>query len=215
MKSGVVQTFPKGQVFYALDFKEELYVVNKGYVKRYAVTKEGDRVIESIYGPGYFFPLSTIYKNLLNLELSQEGNTYIYQAMTDLEIQGIGNEALATAVEESPEIYADLFYESGRRLRANVNRLASNALKDDYRKITHQLAYLADEFGVVEEVGVRTSLCVPLPLEPIDMAEQLNVSLEVTEAIMSKLEKQGLIKYDGRLLSVPDINLLKDAFMQR
>jgi CRP-like cAMP-binding protein len=214
VKNGSVEKFSKDQVFYALDFKEELYVVKKGYVKRYAVTEENSRVIESIYGPGYFFPLTPVYKQLLKLNLSQEGLTYVYQAMTDVEVQGISSEKLSAATEEDPKIYRDLLYEAGRRLRANINRLASNALKDDYKKVTHQLAYLAEEFGEVKSQDIKTGIKIKVPLTPIDMAEQLNISVEIVDAVMARLEKHGLlVAGKGNKLFLPDVDMLKDGYL--
>jgi CRP-like cAMP-binding protein len=213
MKKGEVEQYPKGQVFYSLDFKEKLYVVNKGYVNRYQVTADKKRVIESIYGPGYIFPLTQVYKSLLNFDLSQESITYVYQGMTDTEIQGIDSKLLSTAVEASPALYSDLFYEAGRRLKANINRLASNALKDDYQKIAHQLVCLADEFGELKQRGTKQSVKILAPLEPIDMAEQLNISVDVADAVINRLEKQGLLVIDGDSISISDVALLKDAYL--
>lgn len=215
VRTGDLQTFPKGQVFHALDFKDEVYMVKSGYVKRYAVTKENKRVIESIYGPGYLFPLSGLYKKLMNFNLNQESNTYVYQAMTDLEINAIPSEELEKAIKDSSELYADLFYEAGRRLKANINRLASNALQDDYRKVAHQLTCLAEEFGDSATEGVKAPITIPVPLEPVDMAEQLNISLEVSEAVLNRLEGQGLIETANGIIKVPDMNLLKDAYLDR
>lgn len=214
LKKGSVVSYKKGQIFYALDFKEELYVVQSGYVKRYAIAEEGIRTIESIYGPGYFFPLTVAYTILFNFEIGQESNTYVYQAMTDVSIQGISSGQLQAAAENSPGLYKDLFYEAGRRLRANINQLTSNVLKDDYQKITHQLIYLAEEFGEVEQKGVKTGIQIKLPLAPIDMAEQLNISVEVVDAIMARLEKYELLKIKkGNKLFLPDIDMLKDGYL--
>jgi CRP-like cAMP-binding protein len=213
MQNGEAEVYAKGQVFYALDFKEELYIVKKGYVKRYQVNEENERVIESIYGPGYFFPLTQVYKKFFKFDLSQESVTYVYQAMTDVEIQGISSERLMAETEKDPDIYIDLFYEAGRRLRANINRLASNALKDDYQKVSHQLVYLAEEFGKPEERNGKPGIKIIVPLKALDMAEQLNISENVADAVMSRLVSQGLIETKGSAIFVSDSNLLKDAYI--
>jgi CRP-like cAMP-binding protein len=213
VKQGSTETHSAGEIFYSLDFKEELYIVKSGYVKRYAVTEENIRVIESIYGPGYFFPLTPVFKKLLNFNLSQESNTYVYQAMTNVEIQGISSELLVAAVAKTPELYADLLYEAGVRLRANINRLSSNALKDDYKKVTHQLAYLAEEFGEIDELGVKTELTIQVPLESIDIAEQLNIDDAVVIEAFQKLIEQGVMTMTDRFITILDVNLLKDAYL--
>lgn len=213
IQSGSTERYVEGQTFYALDFKEALYVVKTGFVKRYSVTKEGNRVIESIYGPGYFFPLTPIYNLLYNFRLSQDNNTYVYQAMTNVETQGISGDVLTSALEANTELYSDLFYEAGVRLKANINRLASNAIKDSYKKLTHQLVFLADEFGEVVNKGVSTGIKLGVPLKPIDMAEQLNMPLEAAEAAMRQLAELGLIKIKDSSIIIPDLDLLADVYL--
>lgn len=211
--TGDVNTFSKGEVFHSLDFKERLYIVRSGFVKRYQVNEDKKRVIESIYGPDYLFPLTQVYTRLLDFDMSQESITYIYEAMTNVEIQSISSHELAEAVEKDPLLYRDLFYESGIRLKANINRLASNALTTDYQKIAHQLANLADEFGQVATDGSVEAVTIMVPLEPVDMAEQLNILIESAEAIMDNLAKRGLIKISNGHIIVPDANMLKDAYL--
>jgi len=212
IENGTVERHAAGDIFYALDFKEELYIVKSGYVKRYAMDDE-QKVIESIYGPGYFFPLTPVFKKLLDFNLSQENKRYVYQAMTNLEIQGISSKALEEAVTADPAVYADLLLEAGVRLKANINRLASNALKDDYKKVAHQLVCLADEFGEPKQNGVRPSLRIQVPLEAIDIAEQLNLSVETVQEAFEKLQEQDLLDIEDRYLSINDMNLVKDVYL--
>lgn len=213
VQTGDAQSYAQGEVFHSLDFKEQLYIVKSGYVKRYQVGEDQKQIIESIYGSGYLFPLSQVYSRLLNFELSQESITYIYEAMTNVEIQGIGSEELAAAAKKDPMIYRDLFYESGVRLKANINRLASNAFTNDYQKITHQLANLANEFGEAEANGGQDKVKILVPLKPVDMAEQLNISTQSADAIMDNLEKRGLIVVEDEHIMVPNIAMLKDAYL--
>jgi len=180
MANGATQHFPKGQVFYSLDFKEEFYLVKRGYVKRYQVVPDKKRVIESIYGPNYFFPLTQAYRTLLAFDLSQDDVTYIYEAMTDVDIVSIEVEAFKAAVEKDPGLYVDLFIEAGRRLKANINRLASNALTSDYKKVAHQLVCVAEEFSVVS----NSDITIDVPLIARDMAEQLNITLASAQEAM-------------------------------
>jgi len=212
-KGGQLESYPKDTVFYSLDFEKKLYLIDSGYVKRHSVNQEEMKVIESIYGPGYLFPLTPVYAKLLNLKLSKDHNTYIYQAMSDTKVRSITIDDLARTLKEAPEIYADLLYEAGRRLRANINRLASNALKDDYKKVALQLVYLSEEFGKSVRKGVKVSVEILAPLEAIDIAEQLNIPMETVESIFEKMKGQKLIKISDRKITLPDVDMLKAAYL--
>ncbi|MEO7364421.1 MAG: Crp/Fnr family transcriptional regulator [Candidatus Saccharimonadales bacterium] len=213
LKSGVHENHAAGDVFHALDFAEELYIVESGYVKRYSMDQKQVKIIESIYGPGYLFPLSPIYKKLFDMELSQDDRHYVYQAMTDLEIKGISMQSLEKALDEDPELYRDLFLEAGVRLKANINRLTSNALSDESKKVVHQLVCLADEFGTLQKKGVKTTILIKVPLENVDIAEQLNLSREFVDETISMLQSQELISISDHKISISDLDLLKDAYL--
>lgn len=213
MKSGTAEKHSAGDIFYSLDFEEMFYSVASGYVKRYSLSDGNKRVIESIYGPNYFFPLTPVFKKLLDLNISQDTNTYIYQAMTDVEIRGISGDALVSAVQKDPELYGDLLFESGIRLRANINRLASNALKDDYRKITHQLAYLAEEFGELDNSDANNTFKIAVPLEAIDIAEQLNIAVKTVLQAFELLSSHETILIKDNHVHILDMSLLRDAYL--
>lgn len=214
IQKGEITKYSKGQVFHSLDFNEELYVVRSGFAKRYSMSEKLSKSIESIYGPNHFFPLTPVFINLFGLDFSQPSHTYVYQAMTDIELNSISNDKLMELLQENPELYADLLYETGKRLKVDVQRLTSNALKDDYKKVTYQLVCLAEEFGGVKHSNAIVSVHMPLPLQPIDMAEQVNVSEDSAADAMAKWRKHGLTQLKGENIYIPDMELLRDSYLR-
>ncbi|HVS58113.1 MAG TPA: Crp/Fnr family transcriptional regulator [Candidatus Saccharimonadales bacterium] len=213
-KHGTAEQYKTGQVFHGHDFPAKLFVLKTGYVKRYQATNPHQRVIELIYGPGRIISLSQLYAALFGVEQNQEDLIYVYEAMTDVEAWVVTHDQVMQALQKGPELYKDFFYESGLTLRANINRLASNALKDDYKKVTHQIKCLADEFGDVVQHKGKPVTKILAPLRPIDMAEQLNISVEVADAVMSSLNKNGIIVIEGSTVYVPDGAQLKDEYLK-
>lgn len=212
-KKGTVETYKAGDVFHSQDFAETLFMLSSGFAKRYQITTDNKRTIELIYGPGHIFPLSQLYKKLFGIEQNQANLVYVYQAMTDIEIISLNDDVVLSALDQDPLLYVDLFYEGGLRLKSNIERLASNALSDEYKKIAHQLASLAEEFGEVTSQSGKHSVTIPVPLESSDMAEQLNISLQVAEAVMANLIHGGYITSKDRIITIPDIALLKDIYL--
>lgn len=211
-KAGSLETFEAGQVYHTQAFNEALYMLKSGYVKRYQIS-DNKRVIELIYGPGHIFPLTHLYKKLFMTDHNQDNMVYVYQAMTDIEIYRVDVNEIIEAAEQEPKLYIDLFYEAGLRLKSNISRLASNALQDDYKKVAHQLVSLADEFADGASDKSAPVIKIPIPLQPIDIAEQLNISVEVTDAILDGLKKNGLIEVKKGYVYIPNMDLLKDAYL--
>lgn len=211
---GILEKQSAGQVFHAQSFPEALFMLRSGYVKRYQVGKDGVRVIELIYGPSHIFPLSQLYKKLFSVEQNQEQLVYVYQAMTDIEIYRLDDDVIVDELEKNPKLYIDLYYESGLRLKSNIERLASNAIKDEYKKVAHQLVCLANEFGESVERDGKLFITLPVPLEAVDIAEQLNISVEVADAVLASLSANNLIVRDGGIIKIPDLDIIKDVYMR-
>jgi len=212
-QEGTSQTLPAGQVFHSQDFEATMFMLEKGYVKRYQITQQDKRVIELIYGPGHIFPLSQLYQKIFSLKQNQAHLLYVYQAMTDVEIWRLPNANIEAALKTDSNIYIDLYYESGLRLKANIDRLASNAIADPIKKVAHQLVCLGDDFGVLDMAGTKQRVKIDVPLTAVDMAEQLNISIETAETALAQLTELKLISVVDSHITILDLNFLKDMYV--
>ncbi len=55
---------PKGQIMPSLFKDLGVAKVEKGYIKRYLITQEGNQSIQIIYGPNNVFPLTPVFREL-------------------------------------------------------------------------------------------------------------------------------------------------------
>jgi len=212
-ENGKLLSRKAGQVFHAQDFPAAMFMLKSGYVKRYQVTNAEQPVIELIYGPTHIFPLSQLYKKIFGMDMNQEDLVYVYQAMTDMEIWRVDDDVLMEALENNHDLYIDVFFEAGLRLKANIDRLASNAQKDEYKKVAHLLVCLADEFGKPVTHKGKPATKIDLPLDPKDVAEQLNISVQIADAVINSLSKDKYIIMNGTTILVPDTHFLKDVYL--
>jgi CRP-like cAMP-binding protein len=212
-KCGELEKHSAGQIFHSQDFSETLFMLKRGYVKRYQITTDNERVIELIYGPGHIFPLSQLYKKLFGIEQNQKDLVYVYQAMSNIEILRLSDDDIIAELQKDPELYIDLYYEAGLRLKSNIDRLASNALKDDYKKMAHQLTCLTEEYGEIVDHKGKQIQKIAVPLDAKDMAEQLNISVQAADAVLSSLSNKGIIIIQGKYIMVPNVSLLKDVYL--
>lgn len=197
----------RGQIFQSSDFNLRMSLVTKGYVKRYSVNNDGTLSVQSIYGPGHYFPLTIAYKLLLDQEIYTGPEVIQYEAMTDTEIYGIDNRSFIAAVETDPRIYKELFRISGVRTRSNIQRLENSHLDSSVKKVAHQLVFFAREFG--KKSGKQT--LIQLPLTRQDIADVIGISRETVSTTMTDFTTKKLIKsIAGKKISIPDIKKLKD-----
>lgn len=212
-KSGETEKYSVGQVFHSQNFPQKVFMIESGYVKRYQATNPEEKVLELIYGPGHIVSLSQLYKTLFGVDQNQNDFIYIYQAMTDVEVRSIDVGDVLKELETDPALYKDFFYESGIKLRSNIFRLASNSIKDDYKKIAHLLVNLAYEFSDITEGSTDKTIVLPLPLQPIDIAQQLNISKEVVAAVLQNLQSNNIIGVKNDMITILNLDLLKDVYL--
>lgn len=197
----------KGQTLQTFE-RPTVSILTKGYVKRYLIAKDGTVSVQSVYGPGYFFPLTTAFLALFNQRLSTGEETYYYEAVTDIEYYSLGGEQFALAAEQNPLIYKEVLYEAGRRLQSNIQQLENMALKNAYRRVAHLLVYFAALYGQPADSG--TQLVVPLTHQ--DIGDMLDLSRETVSREMAKLKTRGLIASDKTIV-IPDVDALKAIYV--
>jgi CRP-like cAMP-binding protein len=208
ISSGRAYKIPKGQVLQSSDDRILYNLVITGFVKRYLITNDGTLGVQSIFGPGYTFPLTPVFKTLLDQSLYSGPEIYYYQSMTDIEIYSIDQKTLKEKVSANPSLFKDLFSEAGIRLQDNIQRLENLALKSSYKRLAHQILYFALQFGERTSTGIR----IDMPLTHQDFADSLSLTRETISACMMDLRKKGLIKV-AKFITVPNVKKLeKEAY---
>jgi CRP-like cAMP-binding protein len=203
--SGRQYKLSKGQVIQSSDQRQVINLINKGYIKRYLIANDGNLGIQVIYGPGDIFPLTLAFKILFDQDIYEGPEVYHYEAMTDSEIYTIDTDTLERASNKDDELYKFLLQESGVRLHSMINGLENLSLRRSYKRVAHQLTYLARRFGEKKTDG-SVQICIPLTHQ--DMADILSATRETVSQSMAKLRSKGLIETD-KYISIPDIEKLE------
>lgn len=195
-----------------IDFESSSQVIGvleSGYVKRYAITEDGNHSIQALYAKGDIFPLTTVYKLLFNLELYQGQEEVFYETLTPSVIYTLSSSELAALFEETPSLYKDLAFAAGIRLQSNIQKLENMSLKTADKRVAHQLLYLGREIGISNDSSV--SFDVPLTHQVI--ANMLNMARETVSHSLSRLHAQGIIATEPHV-TILDMTALEDLAYQ-
>lgn len=187
------------------DHRVQLNILVAGFVKRYLINNDGELSVQSIFGPGYVFPLTPVFMNLLGQSLYSGPETIYYEAMQDAEVFSISLETLKEKIEADPTLYKELFAEAGIRLEDNIQRLENLSLKTSYKRLAHQLVFFASKFEENEKTGRK----ILIPLTHQDLADILSLTRETVSTAMVELRKKNLIQ-TGKYISVPSLAKLKE-----
>lgn len=208
VSSGVMVPLKRGQIFQDSNTNLRMSLVGKGYIKRYTILNDGTLNVQSVYGPGHFFPLTIAYRLLLDQEIYHGPETIHYEAMTNAVIYSIDNESFVQAAKAEPaEFYKELFFISGRRTMSNIQRLENVHLDVSPKKVAHQLLFFGYEFGSKRGETVT----IDLPLTHQDVADVIGTTRETVSMAVAQLKSENLIQSGtGKRIIIPNITKLKD-----
>lgn len=195
----------KGQVLQTTTDQKNFNFLTKGYIKRYLISNEGTLGVEVIYGPGDIFPITLAFKGIFKHDINEGPEVFYYEAMTEVTLYAIDIRTLTDTVKQNPRLYRELFLECGKRLHSTLHGLENLTLKNSYKRVAHQIHYLAYRFGEKKLGGIK----IAVPLTHQDIADILSLTRETVSMCMVQLRDQKLI-VPGRHILVPNPKKLQD-----
>lgn len=180
-------------LFSAQDRPSGIFYLKRGFVRQYAISEQGAELTIHLYGPGSYFPMMW--------GLNVTPNRHHFQAMTGVEVFLGPKDKVAEFLGSDSTVALAL----SKRLLAGLDgltrRIECMSFGKAYDRVVSVLLYLADHFGV------KKGRCLILNhrFTHGDIASMVGITREHVSLEMEKLEKTGLIKYQGHSIQVPDI----------
>jgi CRP-like cAMP-binding protein len=203
--SGRKRHFDKGDIILSSDEKHSISFLKEGFVKRYMIGADGSKGVQAIYGKGEIFPLTALFKKLLNRDIYRGPEVYYYEAMCPVVIYSLDESDLINAAHSNPLIYKYFLYQAGERLSSNIQKLENIAIKNSVKRVAHQLLYFAKNYGDNSLFGLE----IMLPLTQQDIADVLSLTRETVSQSISVLRKKGLLTTEGGIV-IKDIDALEN-----
>ncbi len=195
------KTFSKGNVILMEDeIGSALFIIMEGKVKVSRLDETGREVILSILGPGEVFGEMSLLDGMKR--------SATVSALTDTDVFIIYRDDFLNLLNQHPQIAISLLKELTQRLRKADMQIKSLSLKDAEGRIGCVLMMLADDLGKMYKGQV---IVEGLPTQQ-DLANMAGTSRETVSRILSKFEKRGLIKIEGKKLIILEYEKMKQMF---
>lgn len=181
----------------AEDIPQGVYFIKKGFVRLYAISKEGEELTLLIFKQYDFFP---VHWAITSLPIY-----YNYESLTPVEISRAPRDTFVTYLKTNPDV---LFHIAGSvlvRLNNTFERMKYLVYGNAYAKVASILTISARGYGAVHEKGIL----IEVPLTHQDLANLIGLTRETVSVEMSRLEKKGIVLDLGKYLCITDLNLLK------
>ena len=185
--SGRKLDYKKGEIIQrANETPRGVYFLAKGYVKEYTLAKDGTERFHVLYGPGELFSVMWAFLNI--------NQNVFREAFTDVTVMRLEADVIKAAMEKDHVLLQEVNNIMMRQIFSLKARVENLAFSNAYDKIGYRLLYLAGRLGVKQPDGWH----IPLAFRHQQIADAVSVTRETASRMIEKMEREGLIKQDGK-----------------
>ncbi|HVW23087.1 MAG TPA: Crp/Fnr family transcriptional regulator [Candidatus Saccharimonadales bacterium] len=172
-----------------------LHIVINGLVKAYSTNYRGEESISTIYGPDNIFPLAWI--------INRQHLPVDWAAMTDCEIALVPQTVFLKFMKNSP----DVSYAIMQKILEQFTMFGAHIVNLEYKFARERLAYRL--LMLAAKFGKRKGDQVTIPhISQQDLGATINISREVTNKEVARLERRGVITYASDGIVIHDMKRL-------
>lgn len=200
-KYGVEKKYQKNEMIYrTYDDANDIFVVQKGRIRTYAITKDGQEVTYEILGKGKIFGETS----LLN-----QGKRPVYaSAVVDTILLQISKKDVEELIMQYPAFsmaFIKMIAETNVYL---CDRLRNNQDYNRYQKVIYFLLDTTKEDAVDKEISHGV-----LPYTHEDIANCVQLNRVTVSRVLNELEKKGYIRMKYKKIQVLKRKELEEEFL--
>ncbi len=180
--------YGKRQVILEPEDRNRIFILKRGRVEIYQLTPEGKKVIVDVLGPGNVFG---------DLGGVDEFNDHFVEATTDAFVCVMEKGEFFDMITQNPQVTKELVRELFSKAIESEKQVAALASDNLLIKAKDLLLRLAKRYGVRHEDKVIISA----KFTHEKMAEMIGVSRPTMTELLNYLDRQKIIKREGKLIS--------------
>lgn len=196
--------YKKGETIIRADEEPPgVFYLERGYVRLYSLSSEGEELTLIIFKPEDFFPVMWA--------VNGTPNTYYVEAMTAAELYRAPREEFLSFIKQNSDVEFELMSRILVRLGGLLSRMEYLVFGNAHQKVASIIHICAERFGEKNEDGI----VIQVPLTHKDIANLVGVTRETASIEIKKLERKSLIVFHGRHIIVKGLpNLRKESLVE-
>lgn len=198
---GLLMHFAKGEtIINGVDEPEGVYLIKKGFIKAYSVSKAGNANLLLIHDVGEFIPLPWA------LDGAHSTGLY-YEAMTDVTVLRASKDKLRAAMGNNSWLSQEILKQAVNILAVYTNRIQTLEFRTARGRVISELLNYAERFGKLQ--GKKVIINAPITHQ--DIADSINMTRETASRALEVLFEEGLVDQGEHLLTILDLPNLQAA----
>lgn len=196
---GVLMNFSKDEtIIDGLDEPKGVYLIKKGFVKAYTITKDGQENLLLIHDVGEFIPLIWALDGT-------HTDGLCYQAMSDVTVLRTSKERLHEVMSTDIWLSQELLKQSVSIISVYGQRIQSLELRSARERIIAELLHLSEMFG--KRSG--NIVLIDAPITHQDIANSISMTRETASRALGLLFEEGLVSQEDHNFIILDIDNLQ------
>lgn len=184
------------RVINSTDEINDIYFLETGKVRMYAISADGSEVTLNMFGAGSYFPIM--------IPLSGKPNSYYFDVLEPITGYKAPTEKVISFLKNEPELLFELTTNFSRGLVGLTSRIETLAFDNAYERVRNVLGYLA---GKQESSNDH----VVLTLTHEDIAAWIGLQRETVSRQIEKMQKQGLLEIKNKEIIIHRLELFKQG----
>jgi CRP-like cAMP-binding protein len=198
---GLLINFTKDEIVISgIDAPEGVYLIKKGFIKAYSISKSGNSNLLLIHQVGEFIPLPWALDGAYTTGL-------YYEAMTDVTVLRASKDKLRSAMGKNSWLSQEVLKQSVKILGVYTNRIQTLEYRSARERVIAELLYFAERFGKFQ----GNKVIISAPITQQDIADSINMMRETASRAIGKLFDEKLVAQDGHLFTILDLPRLQAA----
>lgn len=188
-------------LYFPEDSADTIFLLKKGKVKISTFSESGQEIILALLGPG------EIFGEMGLLEDPKEERRELAQVTDDALICRIDLPRFLQMMQSNSKLNFEITKIIGLRIKKIQTKLENLVFKTSKQRVMGFIKEVSEQFGR-EIVGFPHQRDVRLKLTHEEIGKLTATSRQMVTSIFSKLEKEGVIKYDRRRIYILNTNKL-------
>jgi CRP/FNR family transcriptional regulator len=196
---GLLMRFSKDEtIINGFDEPKGVYLIKKGFVKAYSVSKDGHGNLLLVHEAGEFIPLPWALDGAHTTGL-------FYEAMTDVTALRASKDKLRTAMGNNTWLSQEILKQAVNIITIYTQRIQTLEFRSARGRIIAELLYLAERFGKPQ----GSTVLIDAPITHQDIADSINMTRETASRALGMLFEEGLLGQKNHLFTIRDLPKLK------
>ncbi len=195
------QIFKKGEILIRADDEPQgIYYLQRGVVRQYSISKDGDEQTLNLFKPLSFFPLMWAFNNT--------PNTYYFEAIIDTEVYRAPKDQVLEFLQKTPDIMYDLISRLYRGMHGLLSRIEYLQSGDAYMKVIFAILNASYRFGEQKENAE-----IELSITHREISALTGLTKETISRECTRLEKEGFITNTNHMVKIRNVHMLENKLL--